>query len=312
MIRWLIALAAAALFAQSTPASALACTFGISNLNFGNVDTLAGNAVDATATLSINCTSVTLGTVRICPNIGAGSGGATGSVRHMRNASNQPLNYSLYIDTGTTLWGSIENPLLGTPPTIDLTTTLFGNISTTRTIYGRVLANQQSAATGSYTSSFTAADVKISYSDLQLFNCLTLASPVTAPFTVSGNVLPNCLVSAQNISFGTRGVLTSNTDAQGQISVRCTPGTAYSVSLNGGLANAAPTARRMTLGAGFVTYGLYRDNARTQPWGSGVGQTVAGTGTGLAQPIAVFGRVPPQTTPAPGTYADTVVATVTY
>jgi len=37
-----------------------------------------------------------------------------------------------------------------------------------------------------------------------------------------------------------------------------------------------------------------------------------GTGTGTAQTIPVYGDVPGQTTPAAGTYRDTVTATITY
>ena len=293
-------------------AEALNCTFAISTLDFGDVDTLGGGAVDRTATLSINCTSVTLGTVRICPNIGAGSGGSSGAVRYMRNPANAPLEFSLYTDTGTTPWGSIEAALLGTPPTIDLNTSLFGSISTTRTIYGRVSANQQTAATGHYSSMFTSAYSKISYSDLALFNCLTLTSPVAVPFEVKADVQPNCLVTADNIDFGMHGVLKTNVDAAGAVNVRCTPGTSYSVGLNGGLANAAPTARQMKLGAATVTYGLYQNTQRTQPWSQAVGQIASGTGTGLVQSLPVYGRVPAQTTPGAGVYSDTVVATVTY
>lgn len=63
-----------------------------------------------------------------------------------------------------------------------------------------------------------------------------------------------------------------------------------------------------------VVYGLYKDAGRSQPWGDGAtpGSTVAGTGTGAAKGYTVYGRVPPQTTPTPGTYSDTVVVTVTY
>lgn len=294
-------------------AQAASCTFSISTLNFGTVDTLSGAAVDATATLSINCTNVTTGHVRICPNIGAGSGGATGGVRHMRNVSNAPLDYTMSTDVGATvLWGSIEQALLGTPPTIDINTSLFGSISTTRTIYGRVSGGQQTAATGSYLSTFGAADVKISYSELALFNCLTLSSPVSAPFTVQATVPDNCLISAQTVDFGSHGVLASNLDATGAVSVTCTQGTAWSVALNDGQTGAGPTARRMVLGASYVTYGLYRDAARAQPWGTGPGLTQGGTGSGLAQVLTVYGRVAPQTTPPPGTYSDVVVATVTY
>ncbi|MCE3520182.1 spore coat protein U domain-containing protein, partial [Escherichia coli] len=35
-------------------------------------------------------------------------------------------------------------------------------------------------------------------------------------------------------------------------------------------------------------------------------------GSGAAQPYTVYGRVPVQTTPAPGTYTDTITVTVTY
>jgi spore coat protein U-like protein len=86
------------------------------------------------------------------------------------------------------------------------------------------------------------------------------------------------------------------------------------VSLNGGTTGGTPTNRKMSKGAERVTYGLYKDNARTQPWGDAgtPGSTVAGTGTGAAQPLTVYGRVPPQTTPSAGVYTDTVVVTITY
>lgn len=63
-----------------------------------------------------------------------------------------------------------------------------------------------------------------------------------------------------------------------------------------------------------MTYGLYKDAARSQPWGDATtpGSTVAGAGNGLVQQLTVYGRVPPQTTPSPGTYTDTVVVTLTY
>ncbi len=40
--------------------------------------------------------------------------------------------------------------------------------------------------------------------------------------------------------------------------------------------------------------------------------TVSGTGTGSAQNQTGYGRVPPQATPAAGTYTDTITATVTF
>ena len=69
----------------------------------------------------------------------------------------------------------------------------------------------------------------------------------------------------------------------------------------------------MTQASEQITYGLYQDSGRTQPWGDSVGtNTAAGTGSGLTQTFTVYGRVPAQNTPSPGTYADTVVVTVSY
>ena len=48
-------------------------------------------------------------------------------------------------------------------------------------------------------------------------------------------------------------------------------------------------------------------------WGNTVStDTVAGTGNGSGQSYTVYGRIPAQTTPAPGNYADTITVTVTY
>lgn len=48
------------------------------------------------------------------------------------------------------------------------------------------------------------------------------------------------------------------------------------------------------------------------PWGDGTAgtATVAGTGTGANQVIRMYGLVPAQTTPSPGEYKDTVMATL--
>jgi len=130
---------------------------------------------------------------------------------------------------------------------------------------------------------------------------------------VSASVVSNCLLSAQNINFGSQGSLRANVDSTGQITATCTPQTTYSIGLSNGNTGISPAARKMTLSAAFVTYGLYQDAARSQVWGSTSGtNTVAGTGLGSALNYTVYGRVPAQATPGAGTYTDTVVATVTY
>lgn len=90
----------------------------------------------------------------------------------------------------------------------------------------------------------------------------------------------SCLVATQNVDFGTNGLLGANVDSTGIVSVTCIPGNAYTVALSNGLTDTGPTAR--TLGWQLVSYGLYKDSNRTQPWGDPAtpGSTVPGTGTG--------------------------------
>ena len=65
--------------------------------------------------------------------------------------------------------------------------------------------------------------------------------------------------------------------------------------------------------AATVAYGIYQDAGHVTNWGKTVGtDTKAGTGNGTAQTLTVYGNILPQTTPAPGAYADTVNVTVTF
>src|SRR5262249_20109527 len=136
----------------------------------------------------------------------------------------------------------------------------------------------------------------------------------SAPFTVSATNATTCSVSASTLNFGATGVLRSALDATSSVTVTCTNAAPYTVALDGGLSGATnPTQRKMTQAGQTITYGLYQDAARTQPWGDSAGtNTTAGTGSGLAQSFTIYGRVPAQTTPAPGTYTDTVVVTLSY
>jgi spore coat protein U-like protein len=212
--------------------------------------------------------------------------------------------------------GSIEQPTLGTPVAVNLNLPNGGgSVQATRTIYGRVLAGQQSAPTGTYTSIFSGSQTRFTwtvYSPPAPSCSLVITNPNFPTFTVSALVAANCNVTAQNINFGTQPVLSTNVDATGGLGVTCTSGASYTVGLNNGLTGTGPTNRRMTLGSQSVTYGLYKDAARTLPWGNSGGELVTGTGAGALQSLPVYGRVPPQTTPSAGTYTDTVVVTVTY
>ncbi|MGY4289606.1 spore coat protein U-like protein [Bradyrhizobium sp. LM2.7] len=307
------------LFLAPTCVYAQSCSFSVSSVNFGAVDTLSGSNNDTTATVNISCSGLATRTILLCPNLGYGTGGTTESNRQMLNGASA-LTYQLYATNwGGTIWGSNLFPDTPTPPALSLTLNALGTGSLSATIFARTFGGQSTAPAGSYVSTYSGTQAQLRYQNCPLTGSCPACSAglmesTNATFSVNASVASNCLVVAQNINFGSTGVLTANIDATGQVAVTCTPNTSYTVSLNGGTTNSPPASRKMLKSAETVTYGLYKDAARSQVWGdaSTPGSTVPGTGTGLAQNLPVYGRVPSQATPSPGLYSDTVVVTVTY
>ncbi|HRO03243.1 MAG TPA: spore coat U domain-containing protein [Terricaulis sp.] len=145
-----------------------------------------------------------------------------------------------------------------------------------------------------------------------------LAAPAYADddddsFQVTATVLATCEVTAQDLEFGDYDpIAASHLDASTTLSLTCTNGTPYelSMSLGGGETTAS---RIMYDGAEQLSYVLYRDGARTQLWGVNGGvDTLGGAGTGAPVTIDVFGRIPMQQTAPAGDYADTITVTVTW
>jgi spore coat protein U-like protein len=140
------------------------------------------------------------------------------------------------------------------------------------------------------------------------------ASTATTTFTVSASVTATCLISATTLSFGNYAF--AATPASSTISVTCTNGTTYNVGLNAGLASGATvTSRQMagTVAGSLLNYGLFKDSGHATNWGDTVGtDTVAGTGNGAAQSLTVYGQIPATQYVAPGSYSDTITATITY
>lgn len=145
------------------------------------------------------------------------------------------------------------------------------------------------------------------------------AQPAQTTLNVTANVTANCSVTASAVDFSNiNPLLAQNFDATGSLTISCTSGAAWSAALGVGSGTSATYAnRRMRLGAtaNMLNYSLYTTAARNVVWGDGSSgtATVAGTGTGSAQTISVFGRIPSGQTTAPaGAYADSVTVTVTY
>ena len=153
---------------------------------------------------------------------------------------------------------------------------------------------------------------------------LAMASSVradtsTAVMTPTMTVAANCIVTASNLNFGSYNPLSSTAnDAATTLQVTCTNTTTYAVKLGLGTGAGATFAQRRMTGQTFTTqtlaYSLYKDAGRSQLWGDGTGGsgTAAGTGSGTAQTLTVYGRIPIGQFPRVDSYKDTVNVTINY
>jgi spore coat protein U-like protein len=159
------------------------------------------------------------------------------------------------------------------------------------------------------------------------FACLAgpaVATTTQSNFAVNLTIQAQCVINnTAALNFGTAGVLggsggTTNTDASTSITVQCTNTTPFNIGLDAGTTTGASTTTRKLLNqaqgsTATVNYTLWQDSGHGTNWGNQVGtDTVSSTGTGAPVVFNVYGRIPPQTTPAPGTYADLITVTVTY
>ncbi|AMX03763.1 Csu type fimbrial protein [Microbulbifer thermotolerans] len=282
------------------------CTYTVTpTLNFGSVTGLPTPQIDATADITVQCPVLDLLQRRICISLPVGSGGVSLADRRLTSgAFDVPFN--VYRDAARTqVWGTVAS---GQQVQLDFPV-LFGG-TMTATVYGRVFAGGGSAA-GFYQSVFNTIEVREGTYAVLAPNCSSLTPfNLAESMTAQLQVEPDCTISASPLDFGTVTNLVQ-TDASSNLSVTCTLNGAYSVALDGG-GSGDINNRRMLLGGDSIDYQLYQDAARTQVWGDTVGTVVSGTGSGAAQSITVYGRVPAQGAKPPGIYQDTITATVTF
>ncbi|AWH19568.1 spore coat protein U [Stenotrophomonas sp. ZAC14D2_NAIMI4_7] len=329
----------------ATPAWATATCTATANptLPFNNVNSGAAAPSTGTLNITVNCTTAALSLlattgVRVCVGIGAGSGGGTpASGRTMTTSSGDSLNFQIYNNASY----SQATGLLprGTPPAQELTMTYNvplltgGSGAQTTQLFAQIPANQ-TLASGNYSSSFSGANVVLTWAwnEVLLGNATvpatcnggatgTNSASAAFSFTATATVLPQCgsyVTTAMNFGNVT-GSIAANIDQTARLTLTCLKNTAYQVSLDNGQNNPTGTStRRMrTTVAGtsyYLGYELYRDAGRSQRWGNTLTvDTVGGVGTGAAQQLTIYGRVPPVAgQPPAGTYSDVINVTITY
>jgi spore coat protein U-like protein len=145
------------------------------------------------------------------------------------------------------------------------------------------------------------------------------AATSTTTFTVTANVVANCLVTATNMPFGNfNGV--ADLTATSDIDVSCTDGVGYTIALDVGTGGGSIATGRLLDGplTNTLTYNLYSDPGYSNVWGTALADRVAGTGTGLAPGDEFTWQVHGQLLAAGnegaqvGAYTSTILVTVEY
>lgn len=145
---------------------------------------------------------------------------------------------------------------------------------------------------------------------------LAHAQTPTAILGVRAVIPPACVAGTLDygvLDFGSHAALDNQIQVAsgvgaGTIQVTCVQGLSYTIKLDGGL-NADGSQRYMRGPANErILYQLFSDAQFGVPWN--IGAVVNQEGSGLMQQIPLYGRVPPQATPAAGVYRDTVSVTV--
>jgi spore coat protein U-like protein len=154
---------------------------------------------------------------------------------------------------------------------------------------------------------------------LAVLGAVAAAAPASAQttFEVSATVVMNCVIdSADAIDLGDYDPVVANASTaatqQGDITVRCTKGTPYTVALEPGL-HASGTRRMQheSDATEYLAYELYTDSGYGTVWTTAA--TVARTSTSRA-PFAhtVYARALGGQDVKEGRYGDTVTATIDF
>lgn len=313
------------------PATAsTSCSATMTDVAFGTVDPHGGN-VDVQATINYSCTITSIlssSRVRMCFSIGVGSSGLGHlTPRRMISGANA-MAFQLYKDAGRSLiWATRFNSEGSVGVDLEVGA-LLGSAtnSGSLTVYGRVPAGQSTLVPGSYSNTFGGAHTELVYQYNEfLLGLLGFPASCTGggngsgastfPFVASAGVQKQCspAFATPSIDFGTQGLLRTPVATTTILSPRCTNTTPYQIGLDNGQHASGNTRRMQSATDDHVSYELYRDASHSLRWGNTQNvDTVSGTGTGAAQDLTVHGRISEQTTPAAGSYSDTVTVTIYY
>ena len=147
------------------------------------------------------------------------------------------------------------------------------------------------------------------------------ADRATVMMNVSVIVKHSCSINSNPMTFGTYDGVVANAsnalEATATVISTCTSGTEALITMNAGASEGSGSddvpVRRMTSEAGdYLVYQVYSDVSRETVWGNTDPTGVALTGTGVPQPLTVYGSIPSAQIVPEGDYSDQIYVTIIY
>jgi spore coat protein U-like protein len=122
----------------------------------------------------------------------------------------------------------------------------------------------------------------------------------------------SCTVASTGLAFGSYDFLSpAPLDSAATIGWSCDVPVSIDIALGKGAAQGF-SPRRLTSGVNGADYNLYLDVARGVVWGDGTAGTSTWSGSGSGASVPVYGRVPARQTLPAGSYADTILVTISF
>jgi spore coat protein U-like protein len=318
-------------------ARADACTVAQTNIVFPSVSSISTTDVYANANFKVTCTwssflaGLLFPNATVCLYLGGGDGNSNANAtipRQLANGSKR-INYNLYTDTSyapAKVWGGWS----GTDTAANVITftltksdNVIGSLVQNVNLYGKLNADATlssmdvSSGNLTFSSNFGSTNVLMRYMFFLTgtANCV-LGTSVSMPFTVSAPVINDCTINVGTLVFPDSSLLSSAVRSTATLTTRCSLNTAYTVTFDAGNTAGNTYALRKMIGGPSNELVTYRISNTLDGAGLGDGNggttVFSGTGTGATQARTVYGLVPPQQTPAPGNYKDSVTATVSF